>query len=1385
MSHCLQRSLGLLAAVLLLAPPPHDAAAQTLAPRSSGRTVPVRLSASFAPQEGQERSADDPAGSGQSSGDDSVTIPLPGGSRGPTAQERADLEKLLETGQGFGGVTVEGVDDRGVLILSGPKDQVDGLTRIIEEIQRLSDEADPEVRFVPLASADPVQLSQLAKRIYEAKIAARSEGLDTLPPLAFLPVARPPGVIVVGVKKELDTAVDILEGIDVGGINAGKSYEVIPLASVPASQVKAKIDEFFRNRAGADESDPPLGLRPRVEVVASQRGNALLVSGGPQDVKLVRELVRSLDEDTPGPTSTIRFFKLSQVGNARRVYNLLALTLGQQAAANATAQATEGVQGAPEAASTAAPAAETAALTGAPSTDLQSFGADAIGVRRLSLTVSGQGGRQVESGTLDDFRLVLDAFNNTIVAVAPAESMDLIEALIRRYDSPDSRATLDVIPLANAEANDVQTRLAPFFAQFANVVAIADDRTNSLAVYGDPAALAQIRQQIETLDRFTPTAVNQMQVVPLTNARASELAVVIQNALLGTNLTANQPTAAAGAAPAAPDTALRSNRVQFLGTDRNGNIVESGVLNDVTIVADDRANALLVNAPPESLPVILALIEQLDRFGYRERRQCVFRLKELSASQAAAALRQYLGQNPNATTGAGNVVGANLDQNIRDRLAQEITIVPVEIREEDEEGLEVNEGQDDSGGTDVTRSLLFTSNLLLISATPQFYDEILAIVQELDARPPMVTVNVLIAEVTLSDNQELGLELGTQSSVLFDRNIVVGNELSPGFNFNTPNLLPSAVGAPASEVGLQGLSNFALGRASNALGFGGLVLTASSDNVNVLLRALKRQQRLEVLSRPSITTHDNQPAFFQVGQKIRVNSDFTFDNNGNVINQLEEENVGVLLGVTPTVGPDGIVTLRIDPEVSSIAPGAGTAIGVDANGNAVTTPIINITRAITTVNVGDGQTVVLGGLITQTQTIEERKVPLLGDIPVLGWAFKTQIKTRVRRELLLILTPHVIYDDEDYQRVLDAETQRIDWNLYDVERTHGNIPITYRDKWEAEQATRSHLQYLRGERPELGPGWSHPPASPYDAGVPPTTQPLPPNSPVGLPQPQAAAMRAEHGRMAADPAGPVFPQPQAARPQQGMPTGAAPQYAVPMETMPQYGVPTGAMPQYGVPTGAMPQYGVPTGAMPQYGVPTGAMPQYGVPTGAMPQYGVPTGAMPQYGVPMETMPRQGVPADAMSQYGVPMDPMPRQGVPTDVPPRVVTPTVVPAEPVLDVRDVGQPPAMRRRVLPDMMPGTPPPTMDVPAPGTPRPSATYPPQAGSPAPAGPITQVRRTLVRKAMPGQAATNHRATSKPDLREQLHTWTRELDDPTPPPAPKPDNGAIPRLGRYLRGQR
>ncbi|MGC4003613.1 MAG: secretin N-terminal domain-containing protein [Pirellulales bacterium] len=687
----------------------------------------------------------------------------------------------------------------------------------------------------------------------------------------------------------------------------------------------------------------------------------------------------------------------------------------------------------------------------------------------------------------------------------------------------------------------------------------ADYRTNSLIVRAGVRDLKEIESLIGELDKSSSGSVNELRVFNLKYSLAEELAPVLQSAVTGTaqqNRTQaggqNQPFGQQGGLQQfqqlqqggnqqnQQQRAARSIMLQFLTVDEQGKkLLKSGLLTDVRITADGRANSIIVSAPAESIELIGALIRELDQMPTAEAQIKVFTIQNGDATNLVTMLQGLFGlaqtggnanqrgaggaganfnfANAGDTSGDNPLVGLrfSVDQRTNSIIvsgsAGDLGVVEAILLRLDESDIRQRKStvyrlknapaidvansinqllnserqisqvapQSTSPFQQIEKEVVVVpeqvSNSLIISATPRYFDEIRAIIEQLDMQPPMVMIQVLIAEVQLSNNDEFGVELGVQDSVLFDRSLLgdlvtttnsttfgnpattVQNQVvqaasnTPGYNFVGNDLGNSGSTqslARSGAIGSQGTSSFGVGRTNSELGFGGLVLSASSESLSVLLRALSQNRRLEVLSRPQIMTLDNQPAFIQVGQRVpritNVSVNLGIQNNSVVL-----ENVGLILGVTPRISPDGLVVMEIDAERSEVGPESeGVPIFVNTTGQVVRSPRFNTSVAQTTVSAASGQTIILGGLISKTKTEFSRRAPFLSDIPVLGHLFRYDSSAISRRELLIIMTPRVVRTQQDAELIKQVESARMSWCLADVMRIHGPSGLkTRKDHW--------------------------------------------------------------------------------------------------------------------------------------------------------------------------------------------------------------------------------------------------------------------------------------------------------------------------------------------------
>ncbi len=490
--------------------------------------------------------------------------------------------------------------------------------------------------------------------------------------------------------------------------------------------------------------------------------------------------------------------------------------------------------------------------------------------------------------------------------------------------------------------------------------------------------------------------------------------------------------------------------------------------------------------------------------------QLVFHLKNASAVEVAKAINEYLtGQKQPGGAGATSSPRANL---VASGASPGTLGVP--------------------GGSEAASVVVAepNSNCILVGSSSHHLEKIRSIIAELDALPPQVLIQALLVEVDLGNINEFGVELGVQDSVLFDRSVVdkimtvtetvsnpatgiattnqsiISQTADPGFNFNNKPLGNNIAANPA-RVGSQGLSNFALGRVNTDEGYGGLVLSAGSESISVLLRALAAKRKIDILSRPQIRTLDNKEAMIQIGQQVPVVDGVSLTPVGSANPVIRQDQAGIILTVVPRVSPTDEITIDVQAEKSEFqtGPGSGVPIFTDAtNGNVIEAPIKNVSKVDTMVSCVSGQTIVLGGMITKGQSKLERKVPVLGDLPFIGWLFRYDNQQTQRKELLIFLTPHVVRHPSVSDAHSVTESNRIHFPHADAAQMHGQCPTPpnpeeprgiefperHYERWwerkqrrrEAHQAKPPMFQTPAAPEPMGHEGWM----TPYDQAHPPS-----------------------------------------------------------------------------------------------------------------------------------------------------------------------------------------------------------------------------------------------------------------------------------------------------------
>ncbi len=303
------------------------------------------------------------------------------------------------------------------------------------------------------------------------------------------------------------------------------------------------------------------------------------------------------------------------------------------------------------------------------------------------------------------------------------------------------------------------------------------------------------------------------------------------------------------------------------------------------------------------------------------------------------------------------------------------------------------------------------TNSVIITESPESLASTERLIQQLDQKPQQVLIEAKLVEVGLNNSLNYGIQwdyTSVENSRLNGQQGTNYNGTTVGPPAGAVALPPPLNGAPAVPAanGGSGIGAGARGTGVNLPAttvFGALTLGRITNNyfVNATLTAAAAQGKVKVLSDPKIATLNNQPANINVTTQIPyVTSNVA--STGVQTQTVSYATTGIQLQVTPTINADGRITLLINPNVSQ--PSATAAASVTG------APAIDSRNATTTVLVHDGETIVIGGLIADSVSNQIAKIPLLGDIPILGWLFKKKTVTRTRAELLIFVTPKILPD---------------------------------------------------------------------------------------------------------------------------------------------------------------------------------------------------------------------------------------------------------------------------------------------------------------------------------------------------------------------------------------
>jgi len=789
----------------------------------------------------------------------------------------------------------------------------------------------------------------------------------------------------------LDQAVSLINSIlkerDLTTILVGKTLKVVTLASakqetipvltghdpkavVASDNIVTYVVPVSHVTAAALRQNLSALVPAYASIEANEDGNALIITDTAANIKRLMEIIQALDTHMSN-VAEIRVFRLvnADATSAATLIN----TIFQQSS-------------------------NTGARTGARNP-----------IEMMMQMRGGPGGRgrggerdgdaQTAGGTVNvQVVAAADDRTNAVVVRGPADALEIVSGMISALDDRTAKvAGVKVFQLRYADAMNVADVINKLFGDSnsstqtgqggpmmfrgpggrggmpetqqdsgsatSQVVAAADSQTNTVVVTGPDAILEVVAEVVKNLDSQVPNVAD-VKVFHLEYADASDTADLI-NEVFGETGTSSRRTTSR----TQQNQMVQFQRGGFPGAQQSasGRTQGSG-MSDVGIAAaaDSRTNAVVVSGPPTTLEIISQVIKELDQDPKQERRIFVYPLKNANASNLMEVLNNLFAEIQalnQATTGTGQQFqGAGRQQTAAPQATGATT---------------------SSSANDLSEETYFeaeteTNSLLVLTSTKN-YDRIKPIIDDLDKPVGQVLIKCLFAEITYSNN----LDFGTEFSML--------NLRSDGGSTQTSTIF----GEP-----LQGL-----------------FVNNLSGDLDVTLHALQEAGKLNILSRPYILASNNQLATITVGSQVPFATGETTSNVGTQTTT-EYRDIGIILEVTPSINPDGLVNMTVRPEISSQS---GDSVQISEK---LALPVFTTRSSETKVAVRDGQTIVIGGLIQDEIRDTIKKIPLLGDIPIAGHLFKRTEKSKAKTELLIFLTPHVAPDAQALTPISDLVRSR-------------------------------------------------------------------------------------------------------------------------------------------------------------------------------------------------------------------------------------------------------------------------------------------------------------------------------------------------------------------------
>lgn len=862
-----------------------------------------------------------------------------------------------------------------------------------------------EIRTLELKNASAPRLAAVLQRMMDARVDRLKRANPETADLERATIAadeRTNQLLVAAGADAFDVIRSLVADLDVSETLEESGVEVVPVGKANIERLAAAIKQILDRRFA--ELSPEVAKRVKPLVLPDPRTNALLVAGGPEDAALVRQIAARLEEIPSNPAVGVHVLPLA-AARAETIAPRIQQLMRDRATSLGTSQTpSDAVSVAPDVASNSLIVASSEEnlevvkglvdllakaakeqLTDKPFEVIilaKTTAADMV--RMLDEMYVAEENRRRGDNTVN---VSADARLNAVVASGPEADVAAIRRLVAQLDGAKPQTVVEIkyIPLQGANVqetvgliqsilsggslagrNQQQATVLKYLRQLEggdgtevemeisaatrqSISLTPDIRTNTVIVKAPRESMALIEKMIKDLDGSTSGSQN-IRIFKLTNADADSMARILKelfNLRQSGNLYVLKPREDGDAAPAA-DTGAAGAPVAAApagGTIGSDLTLVPDDRQQLSITVDDRTNSLLVSGTPTYLDLVEKVVNELDAQEANTRDTFVYKLKNATATEVARVVNEFVSEDQRKIL---ETLSTEELPSASKLLEREVTVVGDQ-----------------------------KSNTVLVNASPKYLEKVRTIIDELDVDPPQVLIQVLLAEVSLDSAESLGPEFGRAK--FGDYGVAAGMGNLPGIGGRTGNQL---LGSLFSN---SGTPNVAIG----------------AEDFELLINALASQSRVQVLSNPSVMVENNSEGFIQVGETVRLPDAVSFSSAGQQ-SSVTPEDIGILLRVTPSINPEGFVRMEIEPEISRLSLQT-TQISENFN-----SPVVTRRRANTTVTVKDGQTVVIGGLISDRFERVDKKIPLLGDIPLVGALFRQFKENSSKTELLIVLTPHVV-----------------------------------------------------------------------------------------------------------------------------------------------------------------------------------------------------------------------------------------------------------------------------------------------------------------------------------------------------------------------------------------